>query len=57
MVWGEQDRALGVELTLGTHDLVPDLMRRFGDDVERLTLSRPTLEDVFLALTGERLES
>ena len=36
------------------HRLVPPLMERFGDRVQRLTLSRPSLEDVFIHKTGHR---
>jgi ABC-2 type transport system ATP-binding protein len=36
------------------HRLVPALMERFGDRVQRLTLNRPSLEDVFIAKTGHR---
>ncbi len=36
------------------HDLVPELMRRFGDRVTRLHLAHPSLEDVFLQKTGKR---
>jgi hypothetical protein len=38
------------------HSLVPELMQRFGDRVERLTLGQPTLEDVFVDMTGHRLD-
>lgn len=36
------------------HRFVPALMDRFGDRVQRLTLSRPSLEDVFIQKTGHR---
>lgn len=39
------------------HNLVADLMRSHRDAVERLSLSRPTLEDVFIAKTGQGLWS
>jgi pimeloyl-ACP methyl ester carboxylesterase len=29
MVWGEQDRALGVETTYGTEEYVPNLVLRY----------------------------
>jgi len=35
-------------------DLVPDLMNRFGDEITSVQLGRPTLEDVFLRLTGHK---
>ncbi|MFK7740730.1 MAG: ATP-binding cassette domain-containing protein [Planctomycetota bacterium] len=36
------------------HELVPDVMKRFGDRVRRLQLAHPSLEDVFLHRTGKR---
>jgi ABC-2 type transport system ATP-binding protein len=41
----------------GLHELVPKVMQRFGDRVGRLTLSHPSLEDVFIARTGRRFEN
>ncbi len=38
------------------HRLVPEIVSRFGERVERLTLGQPTLEDVFVDMTGHRLE-
>lgn len=37
------------------HELVRDIMQRFGDRVRSITLGRPTLEDVFIHKTGHRL--
>ena len=36
-------------------ELVPRIMEHFRDDVESVTVGRPTLEDVFIHLTGRRL--
>jgi ABC-type uncharacterized transport system ATPase subunit len=36
------------------HELVPALMQTFGDRVQRLQLSHPSLHDVFLQKTGKR---
>lgn len=36
------------------HELVPEVMKRFGDRVRRLQLAHPSLEDVFLQRTGKR---
>jgi ABC-2 type transport system ATP-binding protein len=40
----------------GLQELVPKVMQRFGDRIGRLTLSHPSLEDVFIARTGRRFE-
>lgn len=37
-------------------ELVGRMMRRFGDQVSSITVGRPTLEDVFVAKTGRRLD-
>jgi len=36
------------------HELVPEIMKRYGDQVRRLQLAHPSLEDVFLHRTGKR---
>jgi len=36
------------------HELVPKVMERFGDRVQRLQLGHPSLQDVFLRKTGKR---
>ena len=36
------------------HELVPKVMERFGDRVQRLQLGHPSLQDVFLKKTGKR---
>lgn len=38
----------------GVQELVPEVMKRFGDRVRRLHLAHPSLEDVFLHRTGKR---
>jgi ABC-2 type transport system ATP-binding protein len=58
------DTALGLKSTLvdGTirierqrgHELVRDLVEAFGDQIESVTFGKPTLEDVFVHLTGRR---
>jgi ABC-2 type transport system ATP-binding protein len=58
------DAALGLKSTLvdGTirierqrgHELVRDLVDAFGDRIESVTFGKPTLEDVFVHLTGRR---
>lgn len=37
--------------------LVPDLMQRLGDNVEAISVGKPSLEDVFVAKTGQRFEA
>ncbi len=58
------DAALGLKSALvdGTirierprgHELVRDLVERFGDQIENVTFGKQTLEDVFVHLTGRR---
>src|SRR5262249_12944902 len=58
------EAALGLKSTLidGTirierqrgHELVRDLVDTFGDQIENVTFGKPTLEDVFVHLTGRR---
>jgi ABC-2 type transport system ATP-binding protein len=38
------------------HRLVPQLVEKFGNQIESVTLGRPTLEDVFIHHTGRRME-
>ena len=47
------DGTLRIELPRG-HELVPRLVNEFGDQIEAVTFGRPTLEDVFVHLTGHR---
>lgn len=37
------------------HELVGQLMDAFGSEIDAITVSRPTLEDVFIHHTGRRL--
>ncbi len=48
------DGNLRIETPRG-HELVRDLVEAFGGEVESVTFGRPTLEDVFIHLTGRRL--
>ncbi len=41
----------------GVHDLVPAVMQRHGERVQRLELSHPSLYDVFLQRTGKRFDA
>ena len=38
------------------HDLVPQLVEAFPEEIRRLTLGRPTLDDVLVRRTGHRFE-
>jgi ABC-2 type transport system ATP-binding protein len=48
------DGTLRLEHARG-HELVRDLVAAFPDDVHAISLGKPTLEDVFVRLTGHRL--
>jgi ABC-2 type transport system ATP-binding protein len=48
--------ALRLERPRG-HELVRDLAEAFADDLRAITVGKPTLEDVFVHLTGHRLAS
>ena len=48
------DGTLRLEHARG-HELVRDLVDAFPDDVHSITFGKPTLEDVFVRLTGRRL--
>jgi len=48
------DGTLRLERPRG-HELVRDLIEAFPDDVRQVTYGKPTLEDVFIHLTGHRL--
>ena len=50
------DGTLRLEHARG-HELVRDLVEAFPDDVHSITFGKPTLEDVFVRLTGRRLFS
>jgi ABC-2 type transport system ATP-binding protein len=47
------DGALRVERPRG-HEFVRDVVEAFGGEIESVTFGKPTLEDVFVHLTGER---
>jgi ABC-2 type transport system ATP-binding protein len=48
------DGNLRVEMPRG-HEFAREVANAFGDAVEAVTFGRPTLEDVFIHLTGDRL--
>jgi ABC-2 type transport system ATP-binding protein len=50
------DGALRVERPRG-HEFVRDVVEAFGDDIESVTFGKPTLEDVFVRLTGHRFQA
>lgn len=37
------------------HEFVPELIKAFPDEIDAVTVSKPTLDDVFFHLTGHRL--
>ncbi len=37
------------------HELIPELVSTFRDDIDAVTLAKPTLEDLFIKHTGRRL--
>jgi len=47
------DGALRIERPRG-HEFVRDVVEAFGEQVESITFGKPTLEDVFVHLTGQR---
>lgn len=47
------DDEIRVERANG-HELIPDLVRAFPDDIQSVTLGKPTLEDLFIEKTGKR---
>ena len=47
------DGTLRVERPRG-HEFVRDVVEAFGDEIESVTFGKPTLEDVFVHLTGHR---
>lgn len=50
------DNAIHMELPRG-HEFVPQLIAAFPGEIESVTVGRPTLEDVFLRVTGRSLQS
>ena len=47
------DAAIRIERIRG-HELLRDLIDAFGDDIESVSFGKPTLEDVFVHLTGHQ---
>jgi ABC-2 type transport system ATP-binding protein len=47
------DGTLRVERPRG-HEFVRDVVETFGGQIESVTFGKPTLEDVFVHLTGHR---
>ena len=50
------DGTLRVERPRG-HEFVRDVVDAFGDEIESVTFGKPTLEDVFVHLTGQRFNA
>ena len=48
------DRLVRIERTRG-HEFVPDLIEAFPGEIDSVTVGKPTLDDVFVHLTGHRL--
>ncbi|MEV5875851.1 ABC transporter ATP-binding protein [Streptomyces sp. NPDC052101] len=51
--WAEADGSPRAEHTATPTGTVAELMRRFDGEIPGLTVTRPTLEDVYLRLTGQ----
>jgi ABC-2 type transport system ATP-binding protein len=49
------DGTIRVERPRG-HEFVRDVVEAFGPEVESVTFGKPTLEDVFVHLTGRRFQ-
>lgn len=49
------DGVVRVEREAG-HEFVPELVRKFPDEIEAVTIGKPTLEDVYLKHTGHRFD-
>jgi ABC-2 type transport system ATP-binding protein len=56
VAWTEPDGAPRAERTGTPARTVAELMRRLGGEIPGLTVTRPTLEDVYLRLTGQAEE-
>jgi ABC-2 type transport system ATP-binding protein len=50
------DGSVRLELPDG-HQWIPKLVEAFPDQIESITLGKPTLEDVFIHVTGHRFWS
>jgi ABC-2 type transport system ATP-binding protein len=49
------DRMLRIEMARG-HEFIPSLVEAFPGRIESVSVGKPTLEDVFIHLTGHRFE-
>lgn len=49
------DRSVRIERPRG-HEFIPQLVEAFPGEIESVSVGKPTLEDVFIHLTGHRLE-
>ena len=47
------DGTIRIERLRG-HELVRDVVDAFGDEIESVSFGKPTLEDVFVHLTGHQ---
>jgi ABC-2 type transport system ATP-binding protein len=52
---GVVDHMLRIERPRG-HEFVPDLVEAFPGEIDSVSVGKPTLEDVFIHLTGHRFE-
>jgi len=52
---GIVDRTIRIERTRG-HEFVPALVEAFPGEIEAISVGKPTLEDVFIKLTGHRFD-
>ena len=52
---GIVDRTIRIEQTRG-HEFVPALVEAFPGEIEAISVGKPTLEDVFIKLTGHRFD-
>jgi ABC-2 type transport system ATP-binding protein len=50
------DGALRIERPRG-HELIRELVDTFGAEIESVSFGKPTLEDVFVHLTGRRFDT
>ena len=47
------DRVVRIEQA-DAHRLVPEVMDAFGGEIDRVTVSHPSLHDVYIRVTGHR---
>ncbi len=50
----EVDKTLSIERQRG-HEFIPDLIEAFPGQIDSVSLGKPTLEDVFIRVTGHGL--